>query len=92
MGVSEIVVKQGGQGCLIRTGGDIVEVPADRNENAVDTSAAGDSFNAGYIAARMAAKTTGPSRCRRAPPRRHGYLLSRRHYPPAKPCPHNHLD
>ncbi|MHA1566329.1 MAG: sugar kinase [Alphaproteobacteria bacterium] len=57
MGVGEIVVKQGGQGCLIRTGDEVVEVPADHNENAIDTTAAGDSFNAGYIAARMAGKT-----------------------------------
>ena len=91
MGVSEIVVKQGGQGCLIRTGGDIVEVPADRNENAVDTSAAGDSFNAGYIAARMAAKT--PAQAAAAGHRLAATVIC---YPgaiiPRQAMPHNHLD
>ncbi len=56
MGVGEIVVKQGGRGCLIRTGDEIIEVPADHNDDARDTTAAGDSFNAGYLTARMAGK------------------------------------
>jgi 2-dehydro-3-deoxygluconokinase len=52
-GIEEIVVKRGAQGCVISVGGDCMEVPPSKVVQPVDTTAAGDSFNAGYIAARL---------------------------------------
>ena len=55
-GVSEIVIKRGADSCLIDTGTDtLLEVPAIRlaAEKVVDTTAAGDSFSAGYLAVRL---------------------------------------
>jgi len=55
-GVSEIVIKRGADTCLVDTGtGPLLEVPAIKlaAENIVDTTAAGDSFSAGYLAVRL---------------------------------------
>jgi 2-dehydro-3-deoxygluconokinase len=52
-GIKEIVVKQGSKGCLIASTAQIVKVPSEQNVQPVDTTAAGDSFNAGYLAARL---------------------------------------
>jgi len=52
-GISEIVVKRGALGCLIDAGGGLVEVAPQSVVDPVDTTAAGDSFNAGYIAGRI---------------------------------------
>lgn len=51
LGVGEVVVKCGPDGALVGTG---TLVPATRNPAPVDTTSAGDSFNAGYLAARLA--------------------------------------
>lgn len=48
-GVGEVVVKQGGVGCMI----DGAIVPAPTQLTPVDTSGAGDAFNAGYLYARL---------------------------------------
>ena len=53
-GVAEVVVKQGPAGCLVHAGGTELGVPIDAPVDAVDTTATGDSFNAGYLAARLA--------------------------------------
>lgn len=54
LGVGEVVVKRGAEPCLIsRQGSGQVEVPVDRPVRPVDTTAAGDSFNAAYLAARL---------------------------------------
>jgi len=53
-GVSEIVVKMGVDGCLALHDG-IVNYVAAPLVDPVDTTAAGDSFNAGYLAARLKA-------------------------------------
>lgn len=56
-GVAEIVLKMGPDGCLVaanRTGAK--QVPSNK-VMPVDTTAAGDSFNAGYLAARLAGKS-----------------------------------
>ena len=53
-GVGEIVVKCGGEGCHIATAEGVTTVPVPRVVTPVDTTAAGDSFNAGYLAGRFA--------------------------------------
>ena len=52
-GIREIVVKRGGLGCLISADGACMNVPPARVVQPVGTTAAGDSFNAGYLAARL---------------------------------------
>ncbi len=54
-GVSEIVVKNSDRSSLAfcTSNGQVHEVPALTTENVVDTTAAGDSFNAAYLAARI---------------------------------------
>ena len=51
-GATEIVVKMGGDGCLALQDGTVNFVESETVE-LVDTTAAGDSFNAGYLAARL---------------------------------------
>src|SRR5258706_5056251 len=52
-GVKEIVVKRGPLGCLIDAEGGLLDIPPHKAVRPVDTTAAGDSFNAGYLAARI---------------------------------------
>jgi len=52
-GISEIVVKNGPSSALVFAGGQTEEVPVPEVVVPVDTTAAGDSFNAGYLAARL---------------------------------------
>ena len=58
-GIPEIVVKNGPNSALVAAGGGSEFVPVPEVVVPVDTTAAGDSFNAGYIAARLTGK--GPS-------------------------------
>ncbi len=51
-GVAEIALKLGAQGCLVATDS-IMDLVKAKKATVVDTTAAGDSFNAGYLAARM---------------------------------------
>ena len=53
-GVTEVVVKLDAEGCLVSSGGVREYVATVPRTDPVDTSAAGDSFNAGYLAARLA--------------------------------------
>lgn len=52
-GIKEIVIKRGPLGCLIDADGLLLEVPPPKIVQPVDTTAAGDSFNAAYLAARI---------------------------------------
>ena len=59
-GVSEVVIKRGAESCLVAiTGETVVEVPAVKlaKEKVIDTTAAGDSFSAGYLAVRLTGGT-----------------------------------
>ncbi|MGE5203381.1 MAG: sugar kinase [Acidobacteriota bacterium] len=63
-GVREVAVKQGEHGCLVLANGTLTPVPAARRVTPVDTTAAGDAFNAGYLAARLLGAS--PERAARA--------------------------
>ncbi len=52
-GIGEIVLKRGGEGSLVADDTTVKHVPPMLVDDVVDTTAAGDSFNAGYIAARI---------------------------------------
>ncbi|MCD7058981.1 sugar kinase [Pelagibacterium xiamenense] len=52
-GADEVVVKNGGDPALVVTRERRVSVPADSVDSVVDATGAGDSFNGGYIAARL---------------------------------------
>lgn len=52
LGVREIVVKDGPNGCIIRLNNELLHEPSLPVEPVVDTTGAGDAFNAGYMAAR----------------------------------------
>ena len=53
LGVGEVVVKCGAAPCLVWAGGRLHEVAAQPVADVVDTTAAGDSFGAAYMAARL---------------------------------------
>lgn len=55
-GVEEVVIKRGADSCLVAIADQpIIDVPAIKlaKESVVDTTAAGDSFSAGYLAVRL---------------------------------------
>ncbi len=52
-GVREVAVKLGAEGCFLSVDGSGERVAADAVAHIVDTTAAGDAFNAGYLAARL---------------------------------------
>ncbi|MFW0764790.1 sugar kinase [Trabulsiella odontotermitis] len=55
-GVNEVVIKRGAESCLVSVVGEVlIDVPAVKlpKEKVVDTTAAGDSFSAGYLAVRL---------------------------------------
>ncbi len=59
-GVSEVVIKRGADSCLVAIAGEpVVDVPAVKlaKEKVIDTTAAGDSFSAGYLAVRLTGGT-----------------------------------
>jgi 2-dehydro-3-deoxygluconokinase len=68
-GVAEVVVKLDAEGCLVSMDGVRKLVPTVPRADPVDTSAAGDSFNAGYLAARLAGAAPATAA-------RHGHRLA----------------
>lgn len=57
LGVEEVVVKDGPGEALIATATDRVRVAPTPARNVVDATGAGDSFNGGYLSARLAGKS-----------------------------------
>lgn len=51
--ISEVVVKRGAQSCLVESGGERFEIAAQPVERVIDSTAAGDSFSAAYLAMRL---------------------------------------
>ena len=54
--MQEVVVKRGADSCLVSVDGNVpIDVPAVKlpKEKVIDTTAAGDSFSAGYLAVRL---------------------------------------
>ena len=55
-GPREIIVKSGAEGALLAVGEDVSPVPVPEAVTPIDTTAAGDSFNAGYLSANLRGK------------------------------------
>ena len=53
-GATQVIVKLGPEGCLVSGPDGAVSVPAVKVAHVIDTTAAGDAFNAGFLAARSA--------------------------------------
>jgi len=60
-GIGEIVVKNGPNSALVVADGNREFVPVPEIVEPVDTTAAGDSFNAGYLAARLGGEAASPA-------------------------------
>jgi len=75
-GVSEVVVKNGPAGALVYAEGRTIAVPVEREVLPVDTTGAGDSFNAAYLAARL--KGASPEDAARAGHRLAGTVIMHR--------------
>jgi 2-dehydro-3-deoxygluconokinase len=54
LGAQEVAVKLGAHGCLVSAGETLCRVAGERVDAVRDTTGAGDSFNAAYLAARLA--------------------------------------
>ena len=57
MGVNEVVIKQSARGATVCVDGSIDHVGAREVTDVRDTTGAGDGFNAGYLAARLAGQS-----------------------------------
>jgi 2-dehydro-3-deoxygluconokinase len=75
-GIGEIVVKNGPNSALVSSGGQSEFIPVPEVVVPVDTMAAGDSFNAAYIAARLSGE--GPSAAAAAAHRLAGQVIRHR--------------
>ena len=75
-GACEVVVKNGAEPVLVADADGMREVPCPSVARVVDTTAAGDAFNAGYLAARI--RGLGPEAAARAGSRLAGAVIGHR--------------
>jgi 2-dehydro-3-deoxygluconokinase len=61
LGVAEVAIKLGAEGCFLSSAAVSGTVPAEPAPEVVDSTAAGDSFNAGYLAARLLGAAPQPA-------------------------------
>jgi len=61
LGVAEVVIKRGAEACIVSKGAAESYIAPDHVDNVVDTTAAGDSFSAGYLARRISGGTAEES-------------------------------
>lgn len=76
LGVGEVVIKRGGASCLVWHDGRLLDVAPAPVARVVDTTAAGDSFGAAYVAARLSGH--GPEPAARAGHRLAGAVIGER--------------
>ena len=76
LGVGEVVVKCGGAPCVVWHDGQLHDVAPAPVKDVIDTTAAGDSFGAAYMAARLSGK--GPEDAARAGHRLAGTVIRHR--------------
>jgi 2-dehydro-3-deoxygluconokinase len=76
LGVGEVVVKRGAAAAVVWHDGQVHEVAPEPVKDVVDTTAAGDSFGAAYMAARLAGQ--GPEAAARAGHRLAGTVIRHR--------------
>jgi 2-dehydro-3-deoxygluconokinase len=76
LGVGEVVVKCGGAPCVVWHDGSLHEIAPAPVRDVIDTTAAGDSFGAAYMAARLSGK--GPDDAARAGHRLAGTVIRHR--------------
>jgi 2-dehydro-3-deoxygluconokinase len=82
LGPRTVVIKQGGQGCVVSIDGRKSTVPAVKVAKVVDATGAGDSFNAGFLAATFAGKNAAEAaklghRCAAIVVGHHGAIVPR---------------
>ena len=53
LGCSEVILKNGANSCLVAYGNEIIKVPIFKKQVPIDTTGAGDSFDAGYLCSRL---------------------------------------
>ncbi|USD55965.1 sugar kinase [Vibrio sp. SCSIO 43155] len=53
LGVDEIIIKRGSKDCLVVANGEAQYVAPNKVDSVIDTTAAGDSFSAGFLAKRL---------------------------------------
>jgi 2-dehydro-3-deoxygluconokinase len=75
-GVAELALKLGGDGCCVVAAGERRTVAVPERRRPVDTTAAGDAFNAGYLAFRLADR--GPAEAALAGHRMAGAVIGHR--------------
>jgi 2-dehydro-3-deoxygluconokinase len=57
LGINEVVIKNGPENCLLMSNNNVESIAVTPSTNVIDTTGAGDTFNGGYIGARLTGLT-----------------------------------